>query len=119
MKIRRVFANNRKKAFVIQTVTGVFEFPYSQLRLKPRPENPVAAVSPDPEIRREGFTYTLRSGASDTVHMDAVLEHNRDPEYLCELLLHKLTLSALDQIKARPAPKRELARRLKTSPKQL
>jgi hypothetical protein len=119
MKIRRVFANNRKRAFVIESAAGVYDFPYSRLRLRPSRGDAVARVAADPELGREGFSYELESGRSDTVHMDAVLEYHRDPKYMCELLLHDLTLSALDLIRAKSIPKRELARRLKTSPRQL
>ena len=66
----------------------------------------------------EGFTYRLESGAEDTVHLDAVLEYNRDPGYLNELLLHGLTVETLKALEDSGLSKRELIRRLGTSPSQ-
>ncbi len=73
---------------------------------------------PDEDLRLEGFSYTLESGAQDTVHMDAVLEYNRDPGYLNELLLHRLTVEALQAMEKSGLARRELIRRLGTSPSQ-
>lgn len=119
MKIRRVFANNRRKAFTIETGKGVFEFPYSGLTVKPSKTDPVVKVFVDGDLGREAFTYSLVSGKTDTVHGDEVLEYNKDPDSLRELLLYKLTLKTQKLIKARGLTKRGLARRLKTSPTQL
>ena len=119
MKIQRVFANNRRKAFVIQTRRGQMEFPYSQLRLKPTRDDSVASVQADPELGSECFTYELASGKSDSIPLDAVLDYNKDPDYLREILLHTLSIKAQDIVRKRNIPKRELCRRLKTSPTQL
>ena len=35
MKIRKVTANNRKKAFEVQTATKHFLFPYAKLEVQP------------------------------------------------------------------------------------
>ena len=119
MKIKRVFANNRKRNFSIQTSRGIMAYPYSRLAIKPSQVDPIVSVYTDPELGHEGVTVILRSGAQDTIHVDHVLDYNRDPEYLCELMLHNLTVKALEAIKESEITRRELARRLKTSPKQI
>lgn len=75
-------------------------------------------VFPDPEAGNEAFTYRLASGVGDTVHLDAVLEYNQDPRILNELLLYRLTGEALDAVPKSDLSKRELIRRLGTSPSQ-
>lgn len=67
----------------------------------------------------EGFTYRLEDGSEDTVPIDAVLEYNRDPDHLSELLLHKLTLEARTALEESDLSKREVSRKLGTSASQL
>jgi len=119
VKIKRVFANNRKRSFALETSKGTFQFPYSQLKVRPLPDDPIENVYVDTELACEGFTYTLKSGKEDSVMMDSVLYYNEDPEYLCELILHDLTLRAIKELKKKNISKREIARRLHTSPKHL
>ena len=111
MKVRRVLANNRKKAFIVETSKARLEYPYSRLHLRPQSSDPIVHVGPDRELANEAFTYVLRSGKSESVHLDSVLEYHQDPDYICELLLHVLTAQALDVIERQSIPKRELARR--------
>ncbi len=118
MKIKNVRANNRKKAFEIQTESTTLLFPYALLPQRPHPKNRMAEVFPDPDLGMEGFTYRLADGTGDTVHLDAVLEYNQDPDYLNELLLHRLTVEAQKAVEASPLSKRELIRRLGTSASQ-
>jgi hypothetical protein len=118
MKIRSVTANNRRKAFEVETRNEVLLFPYVRLRLKPTPENRVSEVYADPELGHEAFTYVLDSGEEDTIHLDEVLEYNEDPDYLRNLLLYKLTLEAQERVRASPLSKREIIRRLSTSASQ-
>ncbi len=73
----------------------------------------------DPELGREGFTYTLRSGREGTVHIEQVLENNQDPAYLRDALLYKLTLEAQKRVEASGLSKRAMVRRLGTSATQL
>ena len=47
-----------------------------------------------------------------------MLEYNRDSGYLSELLLHELTVEALKALEESGLSKRELIRRLGTSPSQ-
>ena len=112
MKIERVHANNRKKAFEVETEAQTYSFPYALLSLAPSSENRVAEVAPDEELGGEGFTYRLEDGQEDTVHLDAVLEHNQDPAYLRDLLLHRLTVEARAAVDASDLSKRELTRAL-------
>ena len=42
----------------------------------------------DEDAGREAFTYVLHSGRTGTVHVEQVLEYNRDPTYLRDLLLY-------------------------------
>jgi hypothetical protein len=119
MKIRSVAANSRKRAFELTTRLGGYSMPYARLRLQPSPDDPVAWVVVDPELGGEAFTYRLGSGAEDSVHLDAVLEYHRDPTLLSDLLLYELTLEAQKRMDRCGLAKREVIRRLHTSPSQL
>lgn len=73
----------------------------------------------DKEIASEGFSYELQSGKTGTIHIEQVLEYNRDPNYMRDLLLYKLTLEAQRRIANSRLAKREIIRRLGTSATQL
>jgi hypothetical protein len=118
MKIRKVEANNRRKAFEVETKLGLFAFPYARLRVKPTTRNRVAAVFADPELRNEAFSYALENGQEDTIHLDEVLEYNEDPTYLKDLFLYRLTVEAQKRVAASALSKREIIRRLGTSASQ-
>ena len=79
----------------------------------------MARVFVDKELASEGFTYELRSGREGTIHAEQVLEYNRDPSYLRDLLVYQLTLEAQRRIAQSPLAKREIVRRLGTSAAQL
>jgi hypothetical protein len=118
MKIKRVTLNNRKKAIEVATYSKDYLFPYAKLKVRPSRENPIQNVYIDAELGNEAFTYELESGDEGTVHIDHVLEYNSDPRYMRDLLLYKLTLAAQEGVKRSPLSKRELIRRLGTSPAQ-
>ena len=118
MKIRSVSVNNRKKAFEVKTWRGSLWFPFAKLDVKPSKQDRVVRAIVDPELAREGFTYGLESGQEGTVLIDQVLEYNKDPGYLRQLLLYKLSLEAQRRVEASPLSKREIIRRLRTSPAQ-
>jgi len=118
MKITKVEANNRKKAFEVRTRRGTYPLPYAKLRVEPSPSNRVVEVAPDAELGKEAFTYRLESGDEDTIHIDAVMEYNEDPAYVTEVLVHRLTVEARDAVEASGLSKRELIRRLGTSASQ-
>jgi hypothetical protein len=119
VRIRAVQADNRRRAFRVSTDRGVFDFPYVKAHPAPSPNDRVEDVFPDPELGYQAFTYRLESGVEDSIHLESVLEYNRDPAILNELLLHRLTLEARKAIEASGLSKRELIRRLGTSASQL
>ena len=118
MKIRSVKTNNRKKAFEVRTHSKVFTFPYAKAEPPPSSSDPVSQVAVDKELGREGFVYTLDSGAEGTIHIEQVLEYNQDPGYLRDLLLYKLTIEAQKRVEESALSKREIIRRLGTSATQ-
>ncbi len=119
MKIRSVTQNNRRRAFEVGTWRELFLFPYSKADPSPTPADPVTEVSVDSELGREAFTYRLASGQEGSVHIEQVLEYNQDPSYMRNLLLYKLTLEAQKRIELSGLSRREIIRRLGTSPAQL
>jgi predicted XRE-type DNA-binding protein len=120
MKIRSVKANNHKRAFVVTVFNGKeFVFPYTQLNIKPDSGNRIAKVEVDRELGKEGFTYTLESGDCDTVHIDHVLHFVNEPEYVRDLFRHRMSIAAKRLIGKRGVAKKEILRRLETSPSQL
>jgi hypothetical protein len=118
MKIRAVHPDNRKKAFEVVTYGKTYLFPYAKLDMRPSRQNPIMKVYIDEELGNEAFTYELTSGDEATIHIDQVLEYNRDPCFMRDMLLYKLTLVAQDRVKRTRLSKRELIRRLGTSPAQ-
>lgn len=120
MKVRKVNLDNRRRQFKLETSTRAqFSFPYAIVHPRPTPDNRIREVYVDPEIGNEGFTYVLDSGDEGTVHIDDVLEYNEDPEYMAELLMHKLTVEANERFEASGLSTRQLARRMNTSVPQL
>ncbi len=119
MKIGRVKANNRRKAFEVTAAGKRLVFPFARLEVPPTADDPIAKVYVDRELGAEGFTYVLKSGREGTVHVEEVLEYNQDPDHLRDLLLYRLTLEVQKRIAATRLAKREIIRRLGTSPTQL
>jgi hypothetical protein len=119
MKIRYVRFNNRKKGFEIGSSDKKYVFPYVKAKPSPTSDDQVTRVYVDKELGGEGFTYELQSGKTGTVHIEQVLEYNRDPNYLRDLMLYKLTVEAQRRIADSPLSKREIIRRLGTSATQL
>ena len=118
MKITNVTANNRRKAFEVATRSGVFYFPYVETQPTPSSADHVSEVYADKEIGREGFTYVLASGREGTVHIDSVLEYNKDPNAMADLLLYNLTIEARKRVEQSELSTREIIRRLGTSATQ-
>jgi predicted XRE-type DNA-binding protein len=107
MKIRSVKTNNRMQAFEV-----------GKARPSPTADDPVIKASIDEELGREAFSYKLASGKEGTVHIEQILEYNQDPGYLRNLLLYKLTVAAQKRVEQSNLSKREIIRRLGTSPAQ-
>ena len=119
MKIRSVKHNNRKKAFQVKAGARTLMFPYSKSEPRPTPQDPLQRVFVDREIGGEGFTYVLASGREGTVHIEQVLEYNNDPSHLRDAVLYRLTLEAQKRLDKSGLSRREIIRRLGTSPAQL
>lgn len=119
MTIKSVTANNRRRCFEIETRKGALTFPYIKLDIAPSRTNPVKEVYVDRELGNAAITYVLASGEEDSVHLDDFLHYNKDPDYMRDLTLYKLSLKARTLLKESRLPKRELARRLATSPAQI
>lgn len=119
MKIKTVRNQPRRHAFEVRTARGVFVFPYDRCQPSPSADDPVREVSLDADTGRETFTYVLESGRTGVAHVEAVLDHNEEPAYMREALLYRLTLDAVARMERSPLSKREIARRLGTSPSQL
>lgn len=118
MKIRSVSHNNQKKVCEVKTARGSLRFPYAKSDPRPTAEDPIVRVFLDKELAREGFTYVLVSGREGTIHIEQVLEHNKNPGYLKDLLLYKLTLEAQKRVDGSRLSKREIIRCLGTSATQ-
>ena len=118
MKIASVKANNRRHAFEVTCVKGEFVFPYEKADPQPGKDDPIVELFIDPELANEGFSYVLASGADGCVLLDWVFDYNEEPGYMRDLLLHNLTVQALDRLEATRISKREIIRRLGISPAQ-
>ncbi|MEX2282119.1 MAG: hypothetical protein WEE89_06525 [Gemmatimonadota bacterium] len=119
MKINSVRANNRLKAFEVRAGRRVLRMPFARLPVQPTSDNRITQLYVDPEMGREGFTYVLEDGQSDSLHLDAVLDYNADPGLLSRLFLYELTSEARNAVEASGISRREIARRLDTSLSQL
>ncbi len=69
-------------------------FPYAKLSVGPSKGNLVEKVWVDPDFGKEAFTFCLKDGTEGSVHLDHVLEFNRDPQFMAKLLLYKLSIEA-------------------------
>ncbi len=118
MKIRSVSANSRSKSIGVRTAAKDLSYPFAKLDPAPGPADRIREVFVDEEIAREGFSYVLESGRGGTVHVEQVLEYNRDPGFLRDALLYRLTLEAAKRVEASPVSRREIVRRLGTSAAQ-
>jgi hypothetical protein len=120
MKVHHVVVNNRRAQLELVLRSGkVCPFPFAKLRPRPSSKDRVEKAYVDDELGKEGVTYVLASGAEGSVHIDQALDYNRDPTYLAELLIHKLTVQAARRVGRAGLSRRELARRLRTSVPQL
>ena len=118
MKIEKIDYNNRKRLFEVTANGKVMTFPYAKLESVPARGNSVMEARLDSDFGKEAFSYRLKDGSEGTVHIDHVLELNRDPEYMSELLLYKLSLEAKSRIASSGLSNREVIRRLGTSASQ-
>jgi Cro/C1-type HTH DNA-binding domain len=118
VKIRSVHVNTRRRAFEVHTSSRRFVLPFAKVSPRPTAADPVVRAFVDKEIGSEGFGYVLRSGREGTAHIEQVLDYNKDPNYLRDQLLYRLTLEAQKRVAASRLSRRELIRRLGTSATQ-
>jgi DNA-binding TFAR19-related protein (PDSD5 family) len=120
MKIRSVKSNERRGCLELTVHSGkTHSFPYARLDPRPAAGNRVRRVYVDRELGSEAVTYELESGDEGSVHIEQALEHEQDPRYMAELLLHELTVAARRRLESSALTRRDLARRLGTSAAQL
>jgi hypothetical protein len=118
VKIRSVQVNNRRRVFEVRTSGRSLLLPFAKVDPSPTTSDPVARVFVDRELGSEGFGFVLRSGREGAVHVDQVLEYNKDPGLLRDALLYSLTVEAQKRVTASALSRRELIRRLGTSATQ-
>ena len=119
MKIDVVELNNRKRAFEVTAGDASYSFPYAKADPEPTAADPIVECCVDDELGGEALTYQLRSGRKGFVHIEMVLEYNREPSFMRDLLLYQLTVEAQRRLEGSRISKREVIRRLNTSPAQL
>lgn len=119
MIVRSVVLNRRKRCLDVRVGARHYTYPCSRLTGPPSDGDRIAEVFVDPEIAREGFTVRWDSGHEETVHAELVLDYNRDPGLLREQVLYALTLEARCRLADSGLARREVIRRLRTSPAQL
>ncbi len=119
MRIDTFKLNNRKHAFEIACTRGEFSFPYAKADPRPCSDDPIVEVFIDPELACEALTYRLRSGSEGFVHIEMVFDYNREPAFMRDLLLYRLSVEAQTRFAESGLSKREASRRLGTSPAQL
>jgi len=118
VRIKSVKQDKVRQVVIVRTWKESYDFPYGSLEPAPSIANPIAELYVDPELAEQGFTYRLASGDEGSVLVDQVLEYNQDPAYLRNMLLYQLTLQAQRELERTSLSKREIIRRLRTSPAQ-
>ena len=120
MKISNVTADHRKREFRIHTTSGQhLAYPFSQAGMEAARGATISELYVDQELGEEAFTYALDTGQEGSVHIEQVLEYNRDPSYMADLVTYKLTLAAREALAESGLSRRYLAKRMNTSVPQL
>jgi hypothetical protein len=120
VKLKAAKVNHRKAQLELTTRAGKsYPFPFAQLDPKPTADNRIEKLYVDKELDHEGATYVLETGEEGSVLLEHALAYNKDPVYVAQLLLYKLTAKALEHIERAGLSRREVARRLNTSLSQL
>lgn len=115
-KFKTVEFNNKKRVFHLQYTSGLqLECPFSAIGLNQK----VVEAGPDLEAGGHSFFYVLEDGSKDYVPYDQPLHITQHPEYVKEQALYEMTKLINQFIRKEKISKRELARRLHTSPSQL
>src|SRR5690349_4693586 len=100
MKIQSATYNNRKREFIIRAQGKEWSFPYAKTDVRPTTDDPIVEIYVDREIAREGFTYKLKSGREDSILADQFLYYNRDPDYMRDMMLYRLSLEAQKRVES-------------------
>lgn len=119
MIIKDVQISYRKKRVTILTKNGELFLPFHKLRVPPATDNKAVDIFVDKELAKRAISYVLEDGRGDSVHLDAFLEFNHDPEYDKSIHLHKLTVKANEAFHKSALSKTDIAQRLETSRSQL
>ncbi|MDO8847919.1 MAG: hypothetical protein Q7W51_05995 [Coriobacteriia bacterium] len=119
MRITGVKLNNRRREFELACELGTLSFPYAKAEPMPTQDDRIVEAFIDEELAGEAVTYRLASGAEGFVHIEMARDYHREPGYMRAQLLHKLTLEAHTALDRSHLSKREITRRLDTSPAQL
>jgi hypothetical protein len=119
MKIKRVFAHEKKRCFIVQAGTRSYEVPFSTFKHGPSKRDSLISVSVDRDLGGMGFTFHLRSGRHETMLLDQVLEMHHDPEVARKRALYDLTCLAQEVVRDSKITKRAIARRLGCTPTHL
>jgi hypothetical protein len=119
MKIKRVLAHEKKKAFLVQIGTKSYEVPFSAFSLVPTKRDPLTSVTVDADLGGQGFTFRLRSGKEETMLLEQILDMHHDPEVARKRTLYELTCLAQDTAQRSKLTKRAIARRLSCTPTHL
>ena len=98
MKISSVASNSRRRAFLVDLAGTVYPFPFVRCQPRPSTADPIVSVVVDSELADEGFTYVLKSGVEGSVHADQVLDYNKDPSFLRDMLVYKLTIEVRNRV---------------------
>lgn len=93
--------------------------PIPSLCLSPSPGNGIKDAYVDKELGQRCVTFMLKDGQEDSVPIEAFWEYNRDPDYMRDIELYKLTTKAILLVKASNLSKRFICRQMGTSLSQL
>src|SRR3990167_7141390 len=115
-KFKKAVFYNKKKVFHLEYNSGLkIDCPYSALGV----HDTVIESGPDPEVGFHSFYFKLENGKIDYVVNDQPLHIVQNPDYVKHMTLFEMTKQLNILIKETKTPKRELARRLRTSMSQL
>ena len=67
---------------------------------RPSADDPIVDIRVDREIASEGLAYTQASRREGTVHIEQVLEYNKDPRLFRDRVLYALTLEAQKRVES-------------------
>ena len=118
MKSFRIDARKRQVELT-DTRGQTLRLPFGRMDPRPRRAADIEAIGFDRAIGRHGVVYRLANGREGAVLWDHCLDYNADPAYVEQALLRQLTREARASFRASGLAKRDVARRLATSPTQL